>query len=240
MVEETQVVPENANAEEDGQVILLRTTIDPAVVTGRVLRISAGEVKGLRHDVGRGFVGAQWHARLARFVWLMGASDEWRTAGRTFEELCATLDTHILERIVPKCEPTRHPFLPDVTGRGWRADLGVQPADETQINRFTTWMTKVAALGALSWLDWGYVSASINGITERSKWNGHGASTTDCWMKAMARDRTRMALACATRRCRIEKRATAIQKAWRDHAYAAPSGCMLLKDRAGAGVVVGD
>ena len=220
--------------------ICIRPAIDPSLVTGEGLRISAGQIKGLRYDV-RTFhlVGAQGLARLARFVCLMGASDEWRTAGRTFHQLCATLDTHILERIVPKCEPTRHPFLPDVTGRGWRADLGVQPADETQIDRFTTWMTKVAACGALSWLDWGYVTSAINKLTERSSWNGHGVSTTDGWMKAMARDRTRMALACAKRRRHIDKRATSIQRRWRDRAYAPPRGCMYRRDLAGAGVVVG-
>ena len=175
--------------DNDERSFCIRPTIDPSVVTGPGLRVSAGATKGLRYDIARGFVGAQGHARLARFVWLMGASDEWRTAGRSFEELCATLDMHIGDRILPKCEPTR-PFLPDATGRGWRADLGVQPADDTQIDRFTKWMTRVAALGAVSWLDWASVTATINEVTEHRNWNGHGASTTDGWMKAMARDRT--------------------------------------------------
>ena len=223
---------------EDSDDIFIRATIGWSVVTGAGFRCSAESIKGLRYDAARGgMVGAQGLARLARFVWLMGASDDWRTNGRSFDELCRALDTHIREQIVPKCEPTRHPFLPDMTGRGWRADLGVQEADETQLNRFTTWITKVAAFGALSYFAFIYLGDTISKITERGSWNGHGESSTDGWMKAMVRQRQQMAVKSAQRRRGIEKRATAIQRRWRDRAYAPPRGAMYLRDLAGAGVL---
>ena len=95
-----------------------------------------------------GTCSARGLARISRFAWMMGARAKWSTDGMSFKDLCSALDTHILEHILPKCEP-RYVFLPDVTGDGWRPDLGIQSPTKPQMARFTTWMTMVAA-GALS------------------------------------------------------------------------------------------
>ena len=126
-----------------------RTTamIHASCVTGATLSDAAASVKDLAMRVD-GTCSARGLARISRFAWMMGARAKWSTDGMSFKDLCSALDTHILEHILPKCEP-RYVFLPDVTGDGWRPDLGIQSPTKPQMARFTTWMTMVAA-GALS------------------------------------------------------------------------------------------
>ena len=178
--------------------VRIRPIISSSVLTGHDFSNSAASIKGLKYDAESGcYVGAQGLARLARFVWLMGASDVWRTNSRTFDELCQAIDTHINERIVPMCDP-RQPFLPSVTGVGWRADLGKQDVNETQENRFTTWLTKVAAFGALDVVSFYDFGKTMSQMTESRSWINHGKTTTTAWMKAMVEQRKQEESACSS------------------------------------------
>ena len=219
-----------------------RPIVALSAVTGQRLRLAASGVGELRMDWDVGtLVGAKGLATLARFAWLMGASDHWRTKGRTFDQLCHAVDSHLLERVLPKCEPS-HAYLPDVTARGWRPDLGLQPPSRGRERRFTMWLTNVAVEGALyqprCWTD-DLTSAIEVQSTRHAMAHPVWPRSEHEWMKAMARARTRKALACADLGRALDGRATSIQRAWRDRAYAPPSGCMYRRDLAGAGGVVG-
>ena len=219
-----------------------RPTIALAAVTGPALRLAASGVGELRMDWGQGtLVGDKGLATLARFAWLMGASDQWRTKGRTFDQLCHAVDSHLLERVLPKCEPS-HAYLPDVTARGWRPDLGLQPPSRSKERRFTMWLTNVAVEGALSaprcWTDDLTMAIEVHS-TRLAVVCPVAPRSEDEWMRQMARARTRRALACVDLGRALDRHATCIQRAWRDRAYAAPRGCMYRRDLAGAGVVVG-
>ena len=219
-----------------------RPIVALSAVTGQALRLAASGVGDLSMDWDKGtLVGAKGLATLARFAWLMGASDHWRTKGRTFDQLCHAVDSHLLERVLPKCEPS-HAYLPDVTARGWRPDLGLQPPSRSRERRFTMWLTNVAVEGALSaprwWTDDLTMAIEVQS-TRRAVPHPVPPRSVDEWMRQMARARTRRALACVDLGRALDSHATLLQRAWRDRAYSPPNGCMFRRDLAGAGGVVG-
>jgi len=199
-------------------------SIDTSWVTGEHLRNCAGELKGLRHDGGT-VTGAKGLSKLARFAFLMGATPQWKTQGRSFEELCACIDRHITEVIVPKCESS-HPWLPDVTGQGWRPDLGV-----CQTARFTAWLEEVAILGAVNFLNWTWLTSVIESVTDPKEWRFDGSNETnaDRCMRQIASMRLGQQMRALIMYRKREKRIQTIQHAWRAKAYSA-NGCMRLRD----------
>ena len=212
----------------DSEQHTITAIIHASCITGKQLMDAAASVKDLamRFDAtGRQTCSPRGLARISRFAWMLGARDKWSTDGMSFEDLCSTLDTHILKHILPKCEP-RYVFLPNVTGDGWRPDLGVQSPIKTQMDRFTTWMTMVAAGGGVRYLEWRCLTDVINHLTDRANWNTIGATTVRAWMQCMERDRKELTRACAKDVDRANEQATAIQRAWCKKAYAAPRGCM--------------
>jgi hypothetical protein len=53
---------------------------------------------------------------------------------RSFDTLLTLIDRHLVDAIIPKCNP-KYLWLPDLTGKGWRSDLGIPRGD-----RFTLWL----------------------------------------------------------------------------------------------------
>ena len=209
---------------EENDIIHIPLSIGPSWVTGRHLRNCAGELKGLRHDGGT-VSGARGLAKLARFAFLMGATPQWKTQGRSFEELCACIDRHITEVILPKCKSS-HPWLPDVTGQGWRPDLGVRAE-----NRFTAWLTQVAILGAINFLSWTWLTSVIESVTDPKEWRFDGSNETnaDRCMRHIATTRTNQQLRALAMYRKRENKIQKIQRAWRAKAYSA-TGCMRMRD----------
>ena len=225
----------------DSEQHTITAIIHASCITGKQLMDAAASVKDLamRFDAtGRQTCSPRGLARISRFAWMLGARDKWCTDGMNFDQLCSVINTHILDHILPKCE-SRFVFLPDVTGDGWRADLGVQSPTKTQMARFTTWMTSVAVCGTVPYLEWAFLTSVINSRTERANWNAVGASTVHAWMQCMARDRKRLTRVCAKAVDRAVKQATVIQNAWCKKAYAAPDGSMFKRTMSNVEGMVG-
>ena len=166
--------------------------------------------------------GARGLAKLARFAFLMGATPQWKTQGRSFEELCACIDRHITEVILPKCESS-HPWLPDVTGQGWRPDLGVRAE-----NRFTAWLTQVAILGAINFLNWTWLTSVIESVTNPKEWRVDDSNADKC-MRHIATTRTNQLLRATVIGRKRETTVQKLQRVWRAKAYSV-HGCMHMRD----------
>ena len=92
--------------------------------------------------------------KLARFAYLMGASDSWKWPGRAYEVGLA-IEHHVLRVILPQCDPTT-PWLPDESGTTWRLDLGVPLPCATREARLTAWLTQVAVRGQMDFREWAH------------------------------------------------------------------------------------
>lgn len=92
--------------------------------------------------------------KLARFAYLIGASDSWTWPGRAYEVGLA-IEHHVLRVILPLCDPAT-PWLPDESGTTWRLDLGVPEPCDTRKTRFTAWLTQVAVRGRMIYPEWSH------------------------------------------------------------------------------------
>jgi hypothetical protein len=58
-------------------------------------------------------------------------------------------------------------WLPDLTGKGWRSDLGIPRGD-----RFTLWLYKVALFGRARENAWAFPVQLVKTVTYRQYWRG--------------------------------------------------------------------
>ena len=174
-------------------------TISPSTVTGEALRSIARELIPWRD----GIPNSECLNRLSRLAFLMGASESRTTRNRSFDTLLTLIDRHLVDTIIPKCNP-KYLWLPDLTGKGWRSDLGIPRGD-----RFTLWLYKVALFGHARELDWAFPTQLVKTVTYRQYWK-----RTDLF-RTLLKERWAIEKMCAIECARWNRFAKMVQRVWR-------------------------